>query len=1540
MIANIFLKISEKYMLTDKTITLLMQCVDDLNGLEKKIFGESNWRTDIEKEFKSLMSSSSKKREFLQVNNIRHDIDEEESIRIILSELKTLRLVAIATIPNCANRNSEILAKRRLKHMGKYTEDDDKEFKRCILEILKSVKNDPNVDYKKVFIGYLKQLEQGDDIESSIDHIYDQSKDEKRCKELFNVNSITVISNLFRQDISDEKIMINACATINNYLQFSSTTGLNETQLRNYCNLINNSKYSGDLKTEALKSIVLTVEKNNVVPEFIIETLFENINKNDDKFDNFVIMFIGIISKRQKIENINNLSTKLLEDWIIIRDGAEIDFEKCSQDNSDCQSISSIVAQIFVNSLQKNIKISDESIENLTKALKSKDKQTCILSAKSLYLASDTHNIKNEVLVTLKEYIDNKINDVSVYSTVAYARGLAKLSSANEAIMTSHIGFLPNIYVFEDLQLDKESFTDVVNESILFILSREAPNHEFEEEIFQIFDHILSFENDYQKEIIEILLKYSANRYSIPDSTVLALENIINTPELFVKILEVFKNVVRKKQIIGEKILRIVADNLYLSSDNDILNKSFYILNMANDNQDIPDDIFDILELEMASLTVRLGLSDINDAVAYLCEKTKEGKKVTINGFRALSKVIIHNQLTLSENVLKILLNISNNRQMIPNDLIDKIVEKFDPKLVQPHLIEIFENLVKNNQDISEKLLTKLTIALDNRIIFDKVIFIFLLRGQQGEILSEKIIRKILVKFFTIENPLIMQQYLPVICSVIEKKDYFKNHIQNLSHKTNNKSFNTNIIEAIKKALTYALKTDNQDIIRKSISGFKTLRSLHQVEFEKESIEILLQIAANINCDESTKEEISELLSSSKLEGNQKIAYELIYLTSDSDSDFLDKLIDIEKPKLFKQNFDKINSIIDKNSELKLQALKILLNCSNKENIPDKLLDSIAALLESNKSERIQSLCCKLIGEIVKVGRIVTNKIILLVLDLKEKEKSADIIKLIAENQTIPEDLQDIIRLSLGIHLKKTTDSELLCLCELLKYMRKEFGKEQKFSDRSISTLLESNISKNIIKNNLDLTNELIDIYALILMQDPDKSSNEIIVDSLENTILSKRVTKNILNAYKEIIKQKKFQTNRFSNVFGVFIDILNHDEHYKNLHIDILVCIALASESTKISEFKYLESNLSNDNELIRSWSFRGLRAAYEKGSNSLIFKQWCNHIVAKLEEKTKINIDIDSSLDLFEIIASLEANDFSKIQDKPQYQWNRELFMFYLIERFQMREEQYIIFKQVLLDIEKHEGYENGQSDILLKLLHRFIINNSVSFDECYQAIKIIKEIDFESVRNILSNSKNLLVDLKNKYITVMICQRLFNKNEINCEYIEILSKMILKLGFDISKKLLDALQNIDNLREFENLLIFSQQNNIKISDIYVKNKTISILKRSLEIKFLGNQIENVDRLKLGIHLDRLLDQSWTFEQLDHLFKIFKESDNQNKLRYFMSVLEILSNCKIHSKDQEKIKLSLKKPVENWPREINKVAVEAIFTEKSQGKTSTDLV
>ncbi|CAF4876891.1 unnamed protein product, partial [Rotaria sp. Silwood1] len=159
-----------------------------------------------------------------------------------------------------------------------------------------------------------------------------------------------------------------------------------------------------------------------MLPEFMMEILIENMNQGDDKFDNFVILVLGIVAEQQAIFKVDCLASKLLEDSIIIRDEVDISFEKASEYNLDCQWISSIVAQMFVTSLQKKTRINDQSIDYLVKSLNSKDKQTCILSAKSLYLAAETHEIKDPILFELKEDIESRIHDVSVYLTLAYVR--------------------------------------------------------------------------------------------------------------------------------------------------------------------------------------------------------------------------------------------------------------------------------------------------------------------------------------------------------------------------------------------------------------------------------------------------------------------------------------------------------------------------------------------------------------------------------------------------------------------------------------------------------------------------------------------------------------------------------------------------------------------------------------------------------------------------------------------------------------------------------------------------------------------------------------------------------------------------------------------------------------------------------------------------------------------------------------------------------------------------------------------------------------
>ncbi|CAF2664886.1 unnamed protein product [Rotaria sp. Silwood2] len=395
----------------------------------------------------------------------------------------------------------------------------------------------------------------------------------------------------------------------------------------------------------------------------------------------------------------------------------------------------------------------------------------------------------------------------------------------------------------------------------------------------------------------------------------------------------------------------------------------------------------------------------------------------------------------------------------------------------------------------------------------------------------------------------------------------------------------------------------------------------------------------------------------------------------------------------------------------------------------------------------------------------------------------------------------------------------------------------------------------------------------------------------------------------------------------------------FRIFHCDILVCIALTLEAKKISELKSLEINIFNDDEIIRYWSFRGLRAAYDRGFRSSTFLQWCDDIINKLEDNTDVEVNFD--LDLFETIAALKYIDFDKIDGKPQNRWNRELLICDLIERFYITEAERFQFYEAWLDIEEHR---KSQSDILLKLLHRFLVNNNnAPFTECYETVKILDQIDFDTAHDILLHSSQAFVDLRQAYLTVIIRQCLLNRAGISGKYIEALaSNMMSNFGFDLSRKFLNSLQSISNLSEFENILNFSKTYHIKLSDIYVKNATVPILKRSLEIKLLGNQIEKADRLKLGVCLDDLLDKKWAFEQLNHFFSIVKESNSREKARYFLSVLKIISYYKIPSKEEnyEKISTILKNSAEDWQKEINKIAIETNFSDKGQVKMSRELV
>lgn len=227
------------------------------------------------------------------------------------------------------------------------------------------------------------------------------------------------------------------------------------------------------------------------------------------------------------------------------------------------------------------------------------------------------------------------------------------------------------------------------------MLLNEANKQKFDENIFRIFDHILFSDESNQREAVNILDRYTINKFQIPENTIAALENALGMHEVSDQALKVLENVIRNGQAVSDKTLQIFTDNLYLSEDEILRFESFELLDIAGHNQDLSDEIFDKVELERAGNVIARQLDDKEDAISYLNKQTDEGQKLPIDTFKALTNEVDNKQ------VLLILSNVAKNNQVIPYCLIDKLVVKFDPKQEQSKLVEIFANIAKNNQNIS-----------------------------------------------------------------------------------------------------------------------------------------------------------------------------------------------------------------------------------------------------------------------------------------------------------------------------------------------------------------------------------------------------------------------------------------------------------------------------------------------------------------------------------------------------------------------------------------------------------------------------------------------------------------------------------------------------------------------------------------------------------------------------------------------------------------------------------------------------------------------
>ena len=308
------------------------------------------------------------------------------------------------------------------------------------------------------------------------------------------------------------------------------------------------------------------------------------------------------------------------------------------------------------------------------------DKQTKIAAAKCLYCASKYMSFENGHLSEMLDLINNVVYDVGVYIQAAYLQGCVKLAFASDKCLDRiHLENMSSLYVHESLKLGPNDYESEINKSLFKALLYEARKQEFNDKnLFLLFDSILGLNQKYAAQVLDILAVYT-RKFSVPETTVRTLENVLSFSEHFEKSLLILQNIILSGQFfVTSKTLSVFIDHLYMSINSRLRFYSFKLLEKVSRYQELADDIFSKFELVKAGFALGYRSESPNDIdkltiFEFIRAQTERGMQLPIDTRLALEKEISH------KDVLKIFANVSKNKQIIQLSLLDALIKIFDP---------------------------------------------------------------------------------------------------------------------------------------------------------------------------------------------------------------------------------------------------------------------------------------------------------------------------------------------------------------------------------------------------------------------------------------------------------------------------------------------------------------------------------------------------------------------------------------------------------------------------------------------------------------------------------------------------------------------------------------------------------------------------------------------------------------------------------------------------------------------------------------------
>ena len=1178
----------------------------------------------------------------------------------------------------------------------------------------------------------------------------------------------------------------------------------------------------------------------------------------------------------------------------------------------------------------------DGTIDLMLAAMEEVDDQTKIKLSRAFDNVSSYQTLTSPQILKIQKFIEDPIYQVSILVKHTISNTLRNMSFSHRGI---RIDLLNKLLVKENFSTEKMELADKINGNLLIILQNEVAKHYKLEEIFEVLNFFLERKQGMESECLTIIKKYTSKQDAlIPESTIKLLEVVFDSQNLFCTIYgDIWEQLINNGQKIPEKILLGICQQGLTKADPEIRNRAFNMLEKANDNYPLPENLFILLEMERGSCQLRVckdnarRILDILNYFLNYCENLRDGDSVISPSVTNSLEDLLETQdnAEICEKLYVLFRKLAQTSLFNPSTrLLDLLTKNLSKVNQRSHVLELLNLFIIHNRRFPQEINEKLSSFVFHECQENSSLILYILQSQRNFRITSEQFNQLLSLWFHETQDKLIRNFASCLPSFIYEGLEFN---QGLYQKCFLQSID--LIEPI----------HVQAIINKLPEPLS-----------EELAEKLVQFAEKVT-EKSTFDLLnSKLQHPNLLSPEQKTKLDLIQCNFLDLEDSLVRLRNFldEGIGLLDSNLQFLNSALlatpETQPERIFQILEIFRYTAENQSTAI-CFPKIARLLEQLKNQNIREACIQIVRNNAELEEPIPEDLILALEELlmdKIKKISQDAetcLRSIKEYQELPGRItakMELSTLKLHANLKAATLSSNLK--KLNSFLDKNLMASPNIINK-LGTLLGTESSRI-----LEIRGSLQSIFASLLINKQILDSHPQIGKLIEEAILGEAWSSTILQSYKELLIKGCLDGRRYSEIECRIRKILTGLDKIKDpksriLSLECLIELNMKGIHSNQETMDIYEGGLKSENTRIAELSFKGVKVLKKLGVEpSQIYSEFYTQKFAILKglDGGNTNLSLQSRSEIVKLILALDV--FEELSSLNLLEEAKSLLLSNFLDQYEA-------------SLEEQEEFKSAWKNF---------VENRVNLLNELKSLKSISQLSYDSTT--LPGLSNTI-----QYLSLMKIEDDFEKNFQDSSWVkslrehvikvqldtkpgaeEIQTKNLIKLFYNFEFKLFSSLMKILNeLTPLEDLIAltdFCQKYEItaeeiaqsipgKPKEIIIQLSTDRLLQK-LSFSFQQDKSHSYQRKKKVQIIQDIL-KSWEFEALQDLIsEMLRQGPKRQSIWQFLEMMRDYQIDKSCSATINEI-ISGSESAE-WIPKFNLMIVGRIFNDQGQILDSSEII